>query len=160
MLTSIESGNGWLLAVDLLTLQDGKTHPAYAGISRTTVTQYPRMMPFLKPQSLHMSLTTARKRLSPGEPYWPCMRTLNISTTKPSQLLPSVRVVHVRVSPGLARIAFAAPAIAPAKAISLRESWGKGEMMRFETPYAAKSSEFTPAIPINGLAMPARMMHF
>ena len=26
--------------------------------------------------------------------------------------------------------------------------------MRFDTPYAAKSNEFTPAIPIRGLAMP------
>ena len=50
-------------------------------------------MPFLKPQSLHISLATARKRLSPGEPYWPCMRTLNISTAKPRQPPPRARVL-------------------------------------------------------------------
>ena len=58
-------------------------------------------------------------------------------------------------APGLARIAFAAPAMAPAAAISLRDSCGKGDIIRFDTPYAAKSSEFTPAMPISGLAMPA-----
>jgi hypothetical protein len=75
--------------------------------------------------------------LSDGFPYWPCIRTLNIST-------------------GLARIAFAAPAIAPAAAVSLKESCPNGEMMRFEIPYAAKSSELTPAIPRRGLAIPEK----
>ena len=65
-----------------------------------------------------------------------------------------VRARGVADAPGLARIAFAAPAMAPAAAISLRESCGKGDIIRFDTPYAAKSNEFTPAIPIKGLAMP------
>jgi len=42
----------------------------------------------------------------------------------------------------------------PAREVSGRDSWGKGEIMRFEIPYDAKSSEFTPAIPTSGLAMP------
>lgn len=46
----------------------------------TKYTQYPRMMPRLKPQSFNISDTTARSRLSEAAPYWPCIRTLNIST--------------------------------------------------------------------------------
>src|SRR6266576_3640187 len=93
------------------------------------------MMPLRNPHSAHISLATTRNRLSDGVPYCPCIRTLNIST-------------------GLARIEFAAPAMAPAAAISLRESCPNGEMMRFEVPYAAKSSELTPAIPRRGLSIP------
>lgn len=51
-------------------------------------------------------------------------------------------------------MALAAPAILPANAVSPRESCGKGEIMRRETPYDAKSREFTPAIPMRGLAIP------
>ena len=58
-------------------------------------------------------------------------------------------------APGLARTEFAAPAIAPAAAISLSERSGKGEMILFEIAYEVNNSEFTPAIPIKGLAMPA-----
>jgi len=36
--------------------------------------------------------------------------------------------------PGLASIALAAPAIAPAAAICFKERLGKGEMIRFEVP--------------------------
>ena len=36
--------------------------------------------------------------------------------------------------PGLARIAFAAPAIAPAAAICCRDKSGKGEMTRLDSP--------------------------
>lgn len=86
------------------------------------------------------------------------MRTLNIST-------------------GLARMALAAPAIepgpivgihvqsstnmvyVPANAISARESCGNGEIIRLEIPYDAKSREFTPAIPSNGLAIPVQSIH-
>jgi len=93
------------------------------------------MIPFRNPDSAHISLATTRKRLSNGFPYWPCIRTLNIST-------------------GLARTELAAPAMAPAAAVSFSESCPKGEMMRFEMPYAAKSSELTPAIPRRGLAIP------
>jgi hypothetical protein len=57
--------------------------------------------------------------------------------------------------PGLARIAFAAPAIPPAIAISLRDSCGKGETMRLEYTYDANNKELTPAIPRRGLAIPA-----
>ena len=57
------------------------TYPAYAGISRATVTQYPRIIPFRKPQSLHISLMTPPKRLSVTAPYCPCILTLNISTS-------------------------------------------------------------------------------
>ena len=71
-----------------------------------------------------------------------------------------VRARGVADAPGLARIAFAAPAMAPAAAISLRDSCGKGDIIRFDTPYAAKSSEFTPAMPISGLAMPAYASSF
>ena len=99
-------------------------------------TQYPRMIPLRNPHSDHISLATSRKRLSNGFPYWPCIRTLNIST-------------------GLARIEFAAPAMAPAAAVSFNESCPNGEMIRFEMPYAAKSSELTPAIPRRGLAIPS-----
>ena len=59
--------------------------------------------------------------------------------------------------PGLARTAFIAPAIAPAAAISFNDSW-KGDMMRFDTPYAANSREFTPAMPTKGLNIPTRKM--
>jgi hypothetical protein len=45
--------------------------------------------------------------------------------------------------------------MAPAAAVSFNESCPKGEMMRFEVPYAAKSSELTPAIPRRGLASPS-----
>jgi hypothetical protein len=45
--------------------------------------------------------------------------------------------------------------MAPAPAVSFNESCPNGEMMRFETPYAAKSSELTPAIPRRGLAIPS-----
>ena len=139
-----------------------------AAMSRSTrlhlypVNRCSRMMPFLKPQLLHILLATARKRLSPDEPYWPCKHTLNISTTKPHQPPPSASVPPSATwstetdPPGLARTVFAAPALAPTNAISCSEIRGKGEMMLFETPYAAKSSEFTPAMPIRGLAMPAR----
>ena len=51
-------------------------------------------------------------------------------------------------------MALAAPAMAPANAISFRESWGKGEMMRLDMPYEAKRRELTPAIPSNGLVIP------
>jgi hypothetical protein len=82
----------------------------------------------------------------------------------------------LNISTGLAKTALAAPAIAPdepqrnimnisgkfeedmrwlpARDVSGRDSWGKGEIMRFEIPYEAKSNEFTPAIPTSGLAMP------
>ena len=93
------------------------------------------MTPLRNPHSAHISLATTRNRLSDGFPYCPCILTLNIST-------------------GLARIAFAAPAMAPAAAISFKESCPNGEMMRFEVPYAAKSSELTPAIPRRGLSNP------
>lgn len=56
--------------------------------------------------------------------------------------------------PGLARIALAAPAIAPAAAVSLMDSCPKGEMIRLLNPYEAKRSELTPAIPMRGLAIP------
>lgn len=56
--------------------------------------------------------------------------------------------------PGLARIAFAAPAIAPAMAISFRDSCGNGETTRLEYTYEANSKELTPAIPRRGLAIP------
>lgn len=42
-------------------------------------TQYPLIIPFLNPDWA-TSAKTARSRLSSAEPYWPCMRTLNIST--------------------------------------------------------------------------------
>jgi hypothetical protein len=48
----------------------------------------------------------------------------------------------------------AAPAIAPAAAICFRDRSGKGETIPFEIPYAVKRREFTPAIPMSGLAMP------
>jgi hypothetical protein len=64
----------------------------------------------------------------------------------------------LNISTGLARIAFTAPAIAPAAAVSLNESCPNGEMMRFEMPYAAKSSELTPAIPRRGLAIPEKRL--
>ena len=51
-------------------------------------------------------------------------------------------------------MALAAPAMAPANAISFKESWGKGEMMRLEMPYEAKRRELTPATPSRGLAIP------
>ena len=99
-------------------------------------TQNPRMTPFRNPHSAHISLTTTRNRLSPGLPYWPCIRTLNIST-------------------GLASTEFTAPAMAPAAAVSFSESCPNGEMMRFEMPYAPKTSEVTPAIPRRGLVIPS-----
>ena len=54
-------------------------------------------------------------------------------------------------------MAFAAPAIAPAAAISFNERSGNGDMIRFETPYEAKSREFTPATPKSGLNMPSEV---
>lgn len=51
-------------------------------------------------------------------------------------------------------MAFAAPAIPPARAISFSERLGNGDIRRFETPYEAKRRELTPAIPISGLNMP------
>ena len=64
------------------------------GYDKNVFTQYPRMTPFRNPHCDHISLATWRSRLSVAEPYCPCIRTLNIST-------------------GLAKMAFAAPAIAP-----------------------------------------------
>jgi hypothetical protein len=52
-------------------------------------------------------------------------------------------------------MAFAAPAIPPASAISFNERLGNGDMIRFEKPYEAKRRELTPAIPISGLNMPS-----
>lgn len=90
------------------------------------------MMPRLKPQPLHISDATVRSRLSETAPYWPCIRTLNISTIKQGR---TRRYSEWRSDlPGLARMAFAAPAIAPAIAISFRERSGNGDIMRFETP--------------------------
>lgn len=57
-------------------------------------------------------------------------------------------------APGLARMALAAPAIAPARAISLRDRGGNGDINRFEIPYDANSNELTPAIPMSGEAIP------
>ena len=57
--------------------------------------------------------------------------------------------------PGLANTALAAPAMAPAPAISFRLRLGNGEMILLEKEYDANSSEFTAAIPIKGLAMPS-----
>lgn len=51
-------------------------------------------------------------------------------------------------------MAFAAPAIEPASAISFSESGGNGEIILFDIPYDANNSELTPAIPISGLAIP------
>jgi len=42
----------------------------------------------------------------------------------------------------------------PASEVSRRDNWGNGEIMRFEMPYDANSSELTPATPTSGLAMP------
>ena len=58
-----------------------------------------------------------------------------------------------KAEPGLARMAFAAPAIAPATAISFSDK-GYGEIIRLEMPYEANRRELTPAIPRRGLAMP------
>ena len=60
-----------------------RTHAPYAGISRATVAQKPRIIPFRRPQVLQVSPTTVRSRLSPGSPYCPCIFTLKSSTTKP-----------------------------------------------------------------------------
>ena len=54
------------------------------------VAQKPRMIPCRKPQVLQVSPTTARNRLSSGNPYCPCIFTLKSSTTKPDGLLNSV----------------------------------------------------------------------
>lgn len=101
-----------------------------------------------------MSRTTALRRLSVVAPYWPCIRTLNISTEVQVRHLTQGPDNEKRHAPGLARTEFAAPAMEPAAAISLRERSGKGEMILFEIAYDVNKSEFTPAIPIKGLAMP------
>ncbi len=116
-------------------------------------TQYPRMIPFRKPYFTHISLTVARSVLSSLEPYWPCIRTLNISTESTYQFVRQC-FRRIAVVPGLASTAFAAPAIEPAKAICCNERSGKGETTRLDAAYAANSKELTPAIPSSGLAMP------
>ena len=60
-------------------------------------------------------------------------------------------------TPGLAKTALIAPANAPAAAVCGKVSCGKGEIKRLDIPYAANSNEFTPAIPIRGLAIPTLM---
>lgn len=113
------------------------------------------MIPFRNPQSLHISRTTAESRLSVAAPYCPCIRTLNISTAMHTIICYSFAWGMV-CAPGLARTALATPAMAPARAISFRDSVGYGEMIRFEMPYDANKREFTPAIPRRGLAIPIR----
>lgn len=118
------------------------------------LTQYPRMTPFLKPHCDHISAATSRRRWSPGRPYWPCIRILNISTIIQQHQYSLYYVCINDNEPGLANIAFAAPAIAPAAAISFRESSGYGEMTRFEKAYDAKRRLLTPAMPSKGDSMP------
>lgn len=91
------------------------------------------MIPFLKPQSRHISVTTARSRLSVEAPYWPCIRTLNISTAREACCDYTFLTGRLN-APGLARMALAAPAIAPAAAISFKERFGKGEIILLEVP--------------------------
>jgi hypothetical protein len=85
---------GWYFSNQCDLLAKIKKSTESKQIQPSAFTQYPRMIPFRKPHCDHISFTTSRRRLSVAEPYWACIRTLNIST-------------------GLAKTAFAAPAIAP-----------------------------------------------
>jgi hypothetical protein len=57
---------------------------------------------------------------------------------------------------GTSQVVFAAPAIAPASAISPNERLGKGDVIYFGIPYEAKRREFTPEIPRRGESMPGK----
>lgn len=57
-------------------------------------------------------------------------------------------------------MAFAAPAMAPASAVSFKESWGNGDMILRDIPYEAKRRELTPAMPMRGLAIPFRWLEW